>query len=74
VVEEERVDGDGDDAGEEEEVVHAVQEQVLRVVDLEGDALEDLRPMFLRRSDRLITPAAAMRTERDRILTGRLEK
>jgi hypothetical protein len=55
-------------------VVHAVQEQVLRVVDLEGDALEDLRPMFLRRSDRLITPAAAMRTERDRILTGRLKK
>jgi hypothetical protein len=42
VVEEERVDGDGDDAGEEEEAVHAVQERVLRVVDLEGDALEVL--------------------------------
>jgi hypothetical protein len=55
-VEEERVDGDGDDAGEDEGAVHARQERVLRVEHLLGhlpevllehqpDALEPLRPV-----------------------------
>ena len=55
-VEEERVDGHGDDAGEDEGAVHARQERVLRVEHLLGhlpevlledepDALEPLRPV-----------------------------